>query len=225
MREEILNFSITNNTNGIVPVSLFGNNADPMDTSNATTQYSWDISGFTITNETLITLQYKPSSSLIFQIATIGFSGTSIQNVLDALNTLNLGYFFITTSGANTYINNYNNNVAFKNLEIVNPSSASTLSYSFNFIGLGMSAEIFKNAISQVVSNSPSFTSGSISVVSGDNILFNVMVNGLTKPTNYFVYNITTQTYIVNQTITNGVDVGYPFTIQPNTAYLIGMQN
>ena len=88
-----------------------------------------------------------------------------------------------------------------------------------------MSAEIFKNGISQILSNSPSFTSGNINVVSGDNILFNVVVNGSPKATNYYVYNITTKTYIVNATITNGIDVGYSFTIQPNSAYLIGMQN
>jgi hypothetical protein len=222
---EIITFNIVNSTNGFVPVSLFGNNGDPMDNSNATTRYSWNLGSFAITNENTIILQFKSLTDPNFTIASVNFSGTSINDVVNALNTLNLGSFFVTTSGGNTIINNYNQNLVFSVLSIINPSSASTLQYSFSFIGIGMSAEIFKNAISQILSNSPSFTSGNINVVSGDNILFNVQVNGNTKATNYYVYNITTQTYIVNATITNGVDVGYGFTIQPNTAYLIGMQN
>lgn len=223
--KEIINFSVTNNTNGEVPVSLLGNNADSMDTSNATTQYAWNLGTFAITNENTIILQYKGKNDTNFTFATLNFSGTSLSDVINALNTLNLGFFFLTTSGSNSIINNYNDNIVFSVLNILNPSSLSTLTYSFSFIGVGMSAEIFVNAISQVLSNSPSFTSGNVSVVSGDNILFQVTVAGLTKPTNYFVYNITTKTYIVNQTITNGIDVGYSFAIQPNSAYLIGMQN
>jgi hypothetical protein len=225
MNLDVININIQNTTNGIVPISILGNVGDQMDNSNATTQYSWNLGTFAITNENTIILQYKGVNDINFGIVTIDFIGTSINNVVDALNTLNLGSFFITTSGGNTIINNYNQNFVFSVLNILNPSSSSTLSYSFSFNAVGMFAEIFKNAVSQILSNSPSFTSGNISVVSGNNILFNVSVSGNTKPTNYFVYNITTKTYIVNATITNGVDVGYPFTIQPNTSYLIGMQN
>jgi hypothetical protein len=223
--KEVVTLSLQNNTNGDIPISILGNNSDPMDNSNATTQYAWNLGSFAITNENTIILQFKSLNDPNFTIASLNFSGTSINDVVNALNTLNLGSFFITTSGGNTIINNYNQNLVFSVLSILNPSSASTLQYSFSFIAIGMSAEIFKNAVSQVLSNSPSFTSGNINVVSGDTILFNVSVNGNTKPTNYYVYNITTQTYLVNATITNGVDVGYSFNIQPNSAYLIGMQN
>lgn len=222
---EVLSFSVNNNTNGIVPVSLFGNFGDPMDNSNATTQYSWNLGSFAITNENTIILQYKSVSDTNFQIISAPFTGTNINDVVSVLNTFNLGSFFTTTSGANTIINNYNNNVVFSVLNILNPASASTLTYSFSFNAVSMSAEIFVNAVSQVLSNSPSFTSGNVSVVSGDNILFNVSVNGNTKATNYYVFNVTTNTYLINSTITNGIDIGYPFTIAPNTAYIIGMQN
>ena len=223
--KEIISLSITNNTNGIVPISILGNYGDSMDTSNATTQYSWNLGSFAITNENTIIIQYKALNQANFTFSQISFSGTSINDVINALNTLNLGFFFTTTSGGNTIINNYNDNLVFSVLNILNPTSLSTLTYSFSFNATSMSAEIFVNAISQVLENSPSFTSGGVSVVSGDTILFNVQVNGNTKATNYFVYNITTMTYLVNQTITNGVDVGYSFTISPNTNYLIGMQN
>lgn len=218
MREEILNFSITNNTNGTVPISLFGNNADPMDTSNATTQYSWNITGFSITNETLILLQYKPSSSSSFQLATIGFSGTSIQNVLDALNTLNLGYFFITTSGANTYINNYNNNVAFSNLQILNVSTTS-LTYSWNLVGSGGKAQIYKNAIIQVNDTSPITSSGSVSVVGGDSIQFSETATS--NPTTFGILNLTTGVYIQNVTLAPSTGASPTFTITSGNSYFL----
>jgi hypothetical protein len=225
MIEEPLRFSVTNTTNAIVPVSFMGNNADPMDTANATTQYTWNVSSFVITTENTITLQYKPTNQVNFSIATTTFSGTTLQSVIDALNTLNLGYFFVTTSGATTLINNYNDDVTFSVLEIFDPTQSATLTYSWSFSGSSIQAEIYVNAVLQVSNVSPAFASGNVSVNTSDTILFVVTVGGNTKATNYFVYNLTTQTYIVNQTITNGVDVGYTFTIQANNSYLIGMQN
>jgi hypothetical protein len=218
MREEILNFNIVNNTNGIVPISLFGNNADPMDTANATTQYSWDISGFTITNESLIIIQYKPNSSSTFQLATIGFSGTSIQNVLNALNTLNLGYFFITTSGANTYINNYNNNIAFSNLQILNVGTTS-LTYSWNLVGSGGKAQIYVNAVIQVNDTSPITSSGSVSVVGGDTIQFSE--SATSNPTTFGILNLTTGIYIQNVVLAPSTGSAPTFTITSGNSYFL----
>jgi uncharacterized delta-60 repeat protein len=122
MIQEILNFSVTNTTDGSIPVSLFGNNANPNDNANATTQYFWDVTGFTISFESTITIQYKTPTQLSFTNANLTFSGTSIQDVVNALNTLSLGVFFITTSGGNTYINNYNTTYVFGQLLVFNPS-------------------------------------------------------------------------------------------------------
>ena len=130
MQENIL-FNIQNNTNGTIPISIFGNNADPMDNANATTQYLYNLTGFTITNENTVQIDYKFQGSTSFTTASANFSGNSLQDVVDALNTLNLGGFFITTSGGNTYLNNYNNNIIFDNLGIY--SSNVYLNYSFNF--------------------------------------------------------------------------------------------
>ena len=134
---EVISFNITNNTNGTVPISILGNNADAMDTSNATTQYQWNLTGFSITNENTILLQYK-ASGIIYTFAQLSFSGTTIQSICDTLNTLNLGYFFITTSGGSTFINNYNNNVQFATLQIFNPLTTTALNYQFNYSGVGM---------------------------------------------------------------------------------------
>lgn len=124
---EVINFSIANNTNASVPVSLFGNNADQMDTANATTQYSWNLTSLTITNETQVLIEYRGVNQTTYTSSIATFSGTSLQNVVNALNTLNVGYFFITTIGANSYINNYNLNVVFRTLNIYNPNDLITL--------------------------------------------------------------------------------------------------
>jgi uncharacterized delta-60 repeat protein len=119
---EVINFSIANNTNATVPVSLFGNKADQMDTANATTQYSWNLTSLTITNETQVLIEFRGVNESTFVSSSATFSGTSLQNVVNALNTLNLGYFFITTSGGNSFLNNYNQNIIFRNLNVYAPS-------------------------------------------------------------------------------------------------------
>ena len=102
MRKETLSFGITNTTNGTIPVSLFGNNADTMDNANATTRYRWDVTGFTITNENNIAIENRNVGVSNLSIARTTFSGTSLQNVINALNGLNLGVFFITTETVST---------------------------------------------------------------------------------------------------------------------------
>lgn len=118
---EVINFNIVNNTNASVPVSLYGDNADRMDTANANTQYSWDLTSLTITNETQYIIEYRWVNQSTFTLLNNTFSGNSLQDIVDSLNTLNLGYFFITTVGSNKYLNNYNQNIVFKNLNIYSP--------------------------------------------------------------------------------------------------------
>jgi hypothetical protein len=142
--KEILNFNIINTTNGIVPVSLFGNNGDPMDNANASTQYSWNLGGYVLSGENTITIQNKGINSASFSLSTVSFSGTSLNDVVTALNTLNLGSFFVTTSGSSNIINNYNNNVVFGILNIFN-NSAPSLTYAFQGAGTGGSATIVNN--------------------------------------------------------------------------------
>jgi len=221
--QEIISFNITNNTNGIVPISILGNNADAMDTSNATTQYQWNLTGFTITNENTISIQYKPSGTSIFLIAQLSFSGTTLQSVCDALNTLNLGSFFITTSGGSTFINNYNNNVAFADLQIYNPAFTTALNYQFNYSG--GSVKIRKNGIDVYVNGSPNIDSGNIPVIAGDSIEFLGATVVNPTGTNIFILNVTTSTYIYNNTTTLNISFSQTFTILANNSYLVGMNS
>lgn len=222
--QEVISLNLINNTNGTVPISILGNNSDAMDTANATTRYQWNLTGFTITNENTILLQYK-TSGIIYTIAQLSFSGTTIQSICDTLNTLNLGYFFITTSGGSTFINNYNNNVSFATLQIFNPASTTALNYQFNYSGVGMDIKIYVNAVTIYSGGTPNTDSGNIPVVAGDSIDFQGSTFATPTGTNIYIYNITTSSYIYNNTTTSSISFFESFTISANNSYLIGMNN
>jgi len=222
--QEVISLNLVNTTNGTVPISILGNNGDVMDTANATTRYQWNLTGFTITNENTILLQYK-TSGIIYTIAQLSFSGTTIQSICDTLNTLNLGYFFITTSGGSTFINNYNNNVQFATLQIFNPASTTALNYQFNYAGAGMDVKIYVNAIVLYANGTPNTDSGNIPVVAGNLIDFQGSTFATPTGTNIYIYNITTSTFIYNNTTTSSIGFFESFTILANNSYLIGMNN
>jgi len=223
--QEVISLNIVNTTNGTVPISVLGNNSDSMDTANATTRYQWNLTGFTITNENTIILQYRSSGSLIYTIYQIAFNGTTIQSICDSLNTLNLGYFFITTSGGSTFINNYNNNVQFGTLQVLNTATTTALNYEFNYSGVSSQVKIYVNAIVQYANGTPNTDSGNIPVVAGNTILFQGDTTAIPTGTNIFIYNITTSTYIYNNTTTSAITFNQTFTISANNSYLIGMNS
>jgi len=221
---EIINLNITNNTNGFVPISILGNNADPMDNSNATTQYAWNLGTFAITNENRILIQYRGVNSAIYTILNLTFGGTTIQDVCNALNTLNLGSFFVTTSGANSIINNYNQNIVFGFLTIYSPTTTS-LNYSWSMSGAGGKADILRNLVPQVTDVSPITTSGSVSVVGGDSIRFDQTASVTLGGTTFSVYNLTTSTYLYNATLPPSTGTSFTFPIVTNNSYLLIAQN
>jgi len=220
---EIINLNITNNTNGFVPISILGNNADPMDNSNATTQYAWNLGTFAITNENTILIQFRGVNSGTYTILNVTFGGTTIQDVCNALNTLNLGSFFVTTSGANSIINNYNQNIVFGFLTIYSPTTTS-LNYTWSMSGAGGKADILRNLVPQVTDVSPITTSGSVSVVGGDSIRFDQTATN-TLPTTFSVYNLTTSTFLYNVTLPISTGTSFTFPIVTNNSYLLIAQN
>ena len=135
---QVLSINIANNTSSDMSlISILGNNQDTMDNNNATTQYGWNLTGFSITNEDTITLQYKGVTDGTFTTTSIPLNGTTLQSVANALNLLNLGTFFIATSGGNTYLYNYNQNIVFGTLQITSStSSGGQVNTTFN-VGIG----------------------------------------------------------------------------------------
>ena len=116
MRNETLSFGITNNTNGLVPVSLFGNDGDIQDNSNVTTRYFWDVTSYSYDGNN--NLSVVATSGGVTTTFNTTYSGNNLAGVINALNQLNLGGFFLTTSGGTTYINIYSPNFTFGALTI-----------------------------------------------------------------------------------------------------------
>jgi hypothetical protein len=224
MTQETITFNIANTTNGIVPVSILGNPQNPMDNANATTRYAWNVTSLTFGTLNSITLQYKGVSQTTFSVAQTTFITQSYQGICDALNTLNLGSFFVTTSGGNTFINNYNQNFVFGQLDIYN-ASLSEMSFNnlttFNALFSTINLTLYTPPALPVV----------ILVISGDNSVYSLSTNG-TPPLPSF--DITTNTigtansYL--EVIKNGVVVygvfgtnfNFPFTtLTPPDQYVI----
>lgn len=201
MVRETLTFNIVNNTNGLVPVSILGNPQNVMDNSNATTKYNWDVTSLIWGTQNSIIIEYKGINQTLFSIAQTTFTTQSYQAICDALNTLNLGSFFVTTSGSNTYINNYNQNVVFGQLTI---NSTSTATLIFDNITLLPSSDSFvlynpfPTTLFSAVSGVPDFLSYNITSGSTIQILYtgrycwlkvNSLDNGIIASGSTFVAN------------------------------------
>lgn len=115
---ETLTFTIQNNRSAVIPVSLLGNNADEMDNANATTEYGWNLTGFTPTTENTLLLQYRSVNEVVFKTVQVPLQAASLQGIINTLNSLNLGIFYINQSGGNTFINNYNDRLVFGTLDV-----------------------------------------------------------------------------------------------------------
>lgn len=204
--KETISFNITNTTNGTVPISILGNNADQEDNANATTQYSWNITGFTVTTENEILFQYKNVNDIAFTTVLLPLNTPSIQGVLDVLNSLNLGTFFTTTSGGNTFINNYNDNLAFGLLNIYDSTiPIPQLNYDIFTVLAGGVTNVDINSINQISYTNPISIVGSIPIVNGDVVDF-YGITSSSLVTKIYVYNVTTSTYLYN------VAIGTPLT-------------
>jgi hypothetical protein len=224
--EEIITFQFQNNTNGTIPISAFGDYTDPMDNANATTRYRWNLTGFSVTNENNIYIQYRGVNETSFSTAVVAFSGTSLQDVCNTLNTLNLGAFFVTTSGANTYIDNYNVNVVFGNLSVYS-SLTTSASYSVIQSNAGGSGTIQVNAVTQVTYSTPSSASGSLSNVNVGSVITISGTGETLNTTELQVLQISNQTGVSTQIYFSATaplaPFGTSFTAQAGYSYTIAI--
>lgn len=222
--KEIINFNIVNTTNGLVPVSLLGNNADQMDTANATTSYVWNIGTFVPTTENQILIEYKNTGALAFTTTTVSLSEKSTQGIINALNTLNLGFFFATTSGGNTFINNYNQNIVFGIVNVFNSAVPQQVTYSLYTTSIGGDNNIFQNAVSQLSVLNPTVSNGIINAVNGDTILY----SGTTPASNSFDIFVSSPSLPYNIYQIYAAAINLPFSYSFITAnfydYLITIQ-
>ena len=121
-----ISLNIRNNTNYPQQINVMGNPANLLDTSNATTEYRWDLTGFSITFQNTVSVEYRRNIDPAFETFTWDLDGTSLQGVVTSLNNLGIGYFNLYDELGSTYIGTYNQNYAFGDLTIFNPSISTT---------------------------------------------------------------------------------------------------
>ena len=176
---DIITLTINNNTDGNMPlVSLVGNDQDRMDTANATTRYFWNITTFFFTTENTVIIQYKAVGDTSFSTASAPILGDTFTALINALNTLNLGQFFITTSGGQTILNNYNDNVVFGtlNVTLTNGTIINTaFNQGFGYDKDGYSVAVFSGGIVVIFINNGGVYKDSFTPPNG---IFSVLTNG-----------------------------------------------
>jgi hypothetical protein len=222
MENLAITVTIQNNTSSSQQVNLLGSPFNPLDTSNAKTQYVWNITALVFTTETQLTLQYRNEEDPYWSNYLAGLPMQNADGVVAALNALGIGYFCKVISGINTYIETYNDDYVFGDMNIF-PTSAQ-LQYSFGTSagGGGGDNKIDKNFVNVVNQANPVTTSGTVAVTVGDTITFygTTDVSGLTTVQ---VYNITRQVVMYQPPLGASTAWSYTFTVGGNTIYALNV--
>jgi len=114
-----ITLTITNTRDYPQDISVMGNPSNLLDTSNATTEYRYDITGFSITNENTVSILYRPTGSTeAYNIFLTELGGNNNQSIIDGLNLLGIGFFNLYTELGNTYIGTYNQTTEFGDLNV-----------------------------------------------------------------------------------------------------------
>ena len=121
-----ISLNVRNNTTYPQQINVMGNPSNLLDTANATTEYRYDLTGFTITNETSISIPYRRIGDPTFITFTFDLDGTQLQSIVIALNNLGIGYFNLYDELGNTYIGTYNQQYEFGNLNVYNSTPTTT---------------------------------------------------------------------------------------------------
>jgi len=164
-----ITLKVQNNTAYPQKINVLGNNANLLDTVNATTEYRWNVTTFTFGTEDFVSVMYRTTSSPIYKVFISQLTNQSLQSVVDGLNTLGIGYFNLYTELGQTYIGTYNQNYVFANLNIYD-SAVPQLQYSINTKGTGGVTNLTINppAPPTVSYPNPSIVVGDLTVVIGD---------------------------------------------------------
>jgi uncharacterized delta-60 repeat protein len=126
-----LSLDIQSNVDYPVTINILGNPYNLLDTTNAKTEYRWNVTSFTFTTETKVTVEYKLNSDATFNTFTQDLSAQTLESVVSALNLLGIGFFNTYTQLGQTYIGTYNDNYTFGDLNIFPTASTSILNTVF----------------------------------------------------------------------------------------------
>lgn len=161
IKKPLLTLILTNTTNSDLPVQLLlpGN---PNNIAGATTKYRWDITGISYAVPD-VTLAFWPVGSVSAYTVKAGtMLQANAQGLVDLLNSFNAGSFWLETSGANTYLVTYNDDVVYGDLTV--GTATTTITWSNTSTDGGM--QIYSNLV-LIINSLPS---GSVNVNNGDNI-------------------------------------------------------
>jgi uncharacterized delta-60 repeat protein len=142
-----ITLNIKNNRSYTQTINVMGNPYNLLDTSNAKTEYRWNVTTFVFTTETSISLEYKKNSEPTFTTYTSDLDGQNFQAVVTALNNLGIGYFNTYTELGQTYISTNNDN------------------YQFGILDIGSPATTFAGELNLLFNNGPGFGGGIITKV------------------------------------------------------------
>ena len=167
-----ITLNIQSNVNYTTTANVLGSAINLLDTSNATTEYRWNVTSFSFTNENSVSVQYKINGASSFSTFDAGIGSQSFQSVVDALNTLGIGTFNTYTELGQVYIGTYNQNYAFGNLNIY---LASTINQNFVY-GTGFNA----NSNFITTPNNQVYVGGGFSSYNGNSIssISNINIDG-----------------------------------------------
>ncbi len=190
-----ITLNIRNNRNYTQTVNVMGNPYNLLDTSNAKTEYRWNVTGFVFTTETDVSIQYKPIDETTIRTYISDLSSQTIDSVVIALNGLGIGYFYTYVELGQTYISTYNDNYFFGGLTI---GGTSIIDFSFIY-GTGFDAFTTISGIQQdgkiiVVGNFTTYQGNSsirIIRLNEDGSIDNSFVSGLGF--DFAVYDIAIQ--------------------------------
>lgn len=139
-----ISLNIQNNRDYPQQINVMGNPSNLLDTANATTEYRWNITAFSFTNENSVSIQYKAVNTASFSAFTALLPSNDINGVISALNELKIGYFNSYVELGITYIGTYNQNYVFGDLNIFSSVAAPTQGVNTNFVvGTGFVGSVY----------------------------------------------------------------------------------
>ena len=121
-----ITLNIRNNRTYPIRINVLGGPYNPLDTANAKTEYRWDITAFTPSNDDVLTLEYKPVGAAVFSTYTYQIYNTNTEALISALDSLGIGYFQSYTELGQLYLSTYNDDYVFGLLTITNNGTPAT---------------------------------------------------------------------------------------------------
>jgi hypothetical protein len=121
-----ITLNIRNNRTYPIRINVLGGPYNPLDTANAKTEYRWDITAFTPSNDDVLTLEYKPVGAAVFSTFTYQIYNTNTEALISALDSLGIGYFQSYTELGQLYLSTYNDDYVFGLLTITNNGTPAT---------------------------------------------------------------------------------------------------